>query len=57
MKIKPGAMRFGLSLCSISNDAVFFLHGCVTYFAEYQRDNYLCLLRKEAGIDGYVIEG
>jgi hypothetical protein len=49
-------MRFGLSLCSISNDAVFFLHGCVTYLLECQCDNYLCLLPFAAGIDGYVIE-
>ena len=35
----------------------FFMLGRVTYFAEYQRDNYLCLLPSAAGIDSYVIEG
>ena len=33
-----------------------FLHGCVTYLLEYQRDNYLCLLQMAAGIDVYVTE-
>ena len=34
----------------------FFVHGCVTYLPECQRDNYLCLLLFAAGIDAYVIE-
>lgn len=34
----------------------FFMLGRVTYFAEYQCNNYLCLLPSAAGVDAYVTE-
>lgn len=34
----------------------FFMLGRVTYFAEYQCNNYLCLLPFAAGVDAYVTE-
>ncbi len=34
----------------------FFVHACLTYLPEYQRNNCLRLLPSAAGIDAYVAE-